>query len=597
MADGGIARRPNTRRRIVWIIVATLILLLLAIVAWLGVRGWLAKGELEKAAQAATSAQDALEAQDAAAATAAAQQLASHASEAASLTGDPIWGAAELLGPPGENLKAVRLLASALDHAAVGAIEPIAQLTTTMQIDQLRAVDGRIDLAPLAQAAPVVEKARKSLDEALATAKSAPDGQLMNAVASARGDLIIELTTVSQLVNTLDDALAIVPPLLGADGPRNYLLLFQNNAELRASGGIPGAMALVHVDDGAMALTAQATASDFRSTRDTGANSAPALAVSAETESLYGNLPGLFMQDVTMTPDFAESASLAKQMWEQRWGTTVDGVIALDPVALSYLLEATGPVALADGSQLTSGNVVRALLLDAYQSNSGWADPDAYFAGVANSVFAAMTSSAIQPQLLIDGLSKAASEHRLLVWSADAAEQKRIATTSLAGIQAAQLQSGEQAYGVYFNDATGGKMGSYLGVAIDVGAVEERADGRADVTVRVTLTNTAPADANTALPASITGNGNFGVAAGKIATNVLVYAPKGAFDGGVTRDGQPATYLGVDAGGQQVNTFQVKLNPGESSVSEFHFIAAQPGQNTPTVLHTPLVSYIEIGAL
>lgn len=597
MTAGGSARRPNTRRRIVWIVVAALLLLVIAAVAWVGVRGWSAKGELEKAAQAASAAQAALEVQDAAAASDAAAQLSAHAAEAASLTGDPIWRAAELLGAPGQNLSAVRSLASALDTAASGAITPLAKLAHTVQIDQLKPVDGRIELQPLVQAQPVLAAARKAMANASREAGSAPSGELIGPVESAREELIDKLSTVEQLVITLDDALAIVPPILGADGPRNYLLLFQNNAELRASGGIPGALALVHVDDGVVSLGAQATANDFRAANDAGVSPVAQLAVSAETQALYGDLPGLFMQDVTMTPDFAESGSLAKQMWEQRFGGTVDGVIAIDPVALGYVLGATGPVILANGSELTSDNAVRSLLLDAYQNATGWANPDEYFANVAATVFTTLTSGTAQPQALVDALTRASTEHRLLIWSADAAEQERIATTTLAGIRSAQLQAGAQSYGVYLNDATGGKMGSYLGVDIAVGAVETRPDGRADVTVRVTLTNTAPLDAETSLPASITGNGNFGVSAGKIATNLIVYAPVGAFDGGVTRDGEAATYLSVDDAGQLVNSFQVKLVPGATSVNEFHFISAEPGQVNPTVVHTPLVQSIEVGAL
>lgn len=597
MTAGGSARRPNTRRRIVWIVVGTLLLLLVATVAWLGVRGWLAKGELEKAAQAATAAQAALEVQDAAGASDAAEQLSAHAAEAAALTGDPVWRAAEILGAPGQNLSAVRMLASALDTAASGAITPLAKLAHTVQIDELKPVNGRIDLQPLVQAQPVVAAASKAIGDASREAQSSPSSELVGPVESARAELIDKLATVGQLVGTLDDALAIVPSILGADGPRNYLLLFQNNAELRASGGIPGALALVHVDDGAVTLGTQATANDFRAADNTGVSPVSQLAVTAETQALYGNLPGLFMQDVTMTPDFAESASLAKQMWEQRFGGSVDGVIAIDPVALGYLLAATGPVVLANGSELNSENAVQALLVDAYQSASGWANPDDYFANVAATVFATLTSGVAQPRALVEALTQASTEHRLLLWSADATEQERIATTTLAGIRSAQLQAGDQSYGVYFNDATGGKMGSYLDVAIAVGAVEARPDGRTDVTVRVTLTNTAPADAETALPASITGNGNFGVAAGKIATNIMVYAPVGAFDGGVTRDGAAATYLSVEDASQLVNSYQVKLVPGASSVNEFHFISAKPGQSEPTVVHTPLVRSIEVGAL
>ena len=40
-------------------------------------------------------------------------------------------------------------------------------------------------------------------------------------------------------------------------------------------------------------------------------------------------------------------------MWEQQSGTTVDGAIAIDPVALSYILGAVGSVTMPDGETIT----------------------------------------------------------------------------------------------------------------------------------------------------------------------------------------------------------------------------------------------------
>ncbi len=54
-----------------------------------------------------------------------------------------------------------------------------------------------------------------------------------------RGD---RLAKVSLTTATAARAVRLLPPMLGADGPREYLLLVQNNAEQRATGGIPGSV-------------------------------------------------------------------------------------------------------------------------------------------------------------------------------------------------------------------------------------------------------------------------------------------------------------------------------------------------------------------
>ena len=77
------------------------------------------------------------------------------------------------------------------------------------------------------------------------------------------------------------------------------------------------------------------------------------LPLSDEINAIYGQRPGQWMQNVTQIPDFAQSGALARQFWLQRHGLDVDGVIAIDPVALSYILRATGPVTLPSGDVLT----------------------------------------------------------------------------------------------------------------------------------------------------------------------------------------------------------------------------------------------------
>ena len=59
-------------------------------------------------------------------------------------------------------------------------------------------------------------------------------------------------------------------------------------------------------------------------------------------------------------------AALARAMYRRREGVSVDGVLATDPVALSYLLHVTGPVRVPQGRPLSAGNAVSMLLSEAY---------------------------------------------------------------------------------------------------------------------------------------------------------------------------------------------------------------------------------------
>ena len=60
---------------------------------------------------------------------------------------------------------------------------------------------------------------------------------------------------MSQVAGALDagaQVATLLPPMLGADGPRTYLLVSLNSAELRSAGGIVGAFAVLHAEDGAV---------------------------------------------------------------------------------------------------------------------------------------------------------------------------------------------------------------------------------------------------------------------------------------------------------------------------------------------------------
>ncbi|MGP2481120.1 DUF4012 domain-containing protein, partial [Listeria monocytogenes] len=85
------------------------------------------------------------------------------------------------------------------------------------------------------------------------------------------------------------------------------------------------------------------------------------------------------IQDVTQVPDFAVGAPLAREMWRRQTGTAVDGVIAVDAVALSSLLEATGPVTLPTGDVLTSADAVPLLLDEVYRRYPDPKSHDVFF--------------------------------------------------------------------------------------------------------------------------------------------------------------------------------------------------------------------------
>jgi hypothetical protein len=354
--------------------------------------------------------------------------------------------------------------------------------------------------------------------------------------------------------------------------------MFQNPAEPRASGGNPGALALIGTDGGRISLVQQATTADFPRFPE------PVLPLPKATAGVYGNLTGRFLQDVTLTPRFELSASLASEMWAQRFGTRVDGVLSIDPVALGYLLAATGPIDLPTGDQLTADNAADLLLNGVYQRYPDGAEQDAFFAAASAAVFERISGGSFDATKLIGALAQAGEERRVLVWSAAEDEQALLAGTTLIDLLPTAEQQAD-AFGVYVNDTTGSKMGYYLDVQTETGVAQCGSNGQV-LGLRLKVTNTAPADAATSLSSYITGAGQAGVTPGNFRFNIAVYTPPGSYTQGVQRDGADLPVQPALDGDFPLSQFRLELAPGESTTIDVGVVTSGVSKQ-PFVVSTP----------
>ena len=167
----------------------------------------------------------------------------------------------------------------------------------------------------------------------------------------------------------------------------------------------------------------------------------------------------------------------------------VDGVIAIDPVALSYMLGAVGPVTMPDGEVVTKDNVVELTESTAYSRfPTDQTARKKYLQDIANEVVKKMTGRIESPRKLLDALGKAVSERRIAVWSSSPADQKLLEETPLAHV----VPDDPAPYAeVVINNLGGNKLDYYLKEEIEYAA--DGCDGETrKSTVTVRLTNTAP---------------------------------------------------------------------------------------------------------
>lgn len=596
--DSPKPKRPPTlgrlrRRRGVVLTLASLAALSLiaaACGAWLGSKASEISSELTSASKLIPPLKEEIATDNAVGAATLVDELRRHTAAAKHAADDPLWTLASSLPGIGMNFSAVAEGARSADDVANLGLAPLLKVYSSLNWETLLPSRSGVDLEPLRAASPSISSAadavRLSADRLSQIDTTVLLPQVAGPLTSAR-DQLHDLTGT---LDTAADVSDIAPDMLGVQEPRNYLLIIQNNAESRASGGIPGALALLSLDKGTLTLGSQSSAGEV------GVMS-PIVPFDSEQQQIYSQRVGKFMQDVNLTPDFPTAASTAQAMWERKTGQRVDGVISIDPVALGYILDATGPVKITQPelvalaavglpTELTGKNVVQTLLSDVYARIEQPARQDAYFAGVAQEIFAALSEGKGNAKDIIQGLTRGTADGRVLIWSGLPAEQSVIGKYALSGSVAGPSVAPAQ-FGVYFNDGTGAKMDYYVKRTVQL-VKECPRDGYEETTVRIISTNTAPADAATSLPAYVTGDGTFGVSPGSVQTNIVAYGPVQAQVETARLDGERTEFAPHLHSNRPVGVLAVQLAPGESKTVEFTFSKIVQ-HSEPNVVVTPTV--------
>src|SRR5664279_3063170 len=120
-------------------------------------------------------------------------------------------------------------------------------------------------------------------------------------------------------------------------------------------------------------------------------------------------------------------------MWEKTSREHIDGAVALDPTVLSYILAATGPVALPNGSKLTATNVVPLTQKDEYTIFSDNERRKAFLVSILKAASSRLTSGAGGATELTKAISLASQQQRLHVWTEDSSIESVLEQTNYAG--------------------------------------------------------------------------------------------------------------------------------------------------------------------
>lgn len=435
----------------------------------------------------------------------------------------PVVKTAAGLGSLREELNEAQSYLDLARQANTGLIDPLLDYLQTHPFEDLKAdggirtdvLLGYLDLA--GQLYPTAKDLFSRLDET---------GTSLLAMIDEDGSLSERLKNASGLVNQYEPLFTQLPLLknmLGADGDRVYLFAAQNTAEIRASGGFPGSIGKLRIQNGVLTLD------QFKSCYDVLRSGTPyAAGITQREDELFGGRMHLAW-DSDFCPDFERVAQIWALSYESRSREHVNGVISATPVIIQRLLRFLGSVTLDDGTELNGDNAMRVLGHDLYfryyPAGSGWGASDymnRLFAETASQTLALLISTAdvghVKDYLAFARDSFA--DRTLLLWMDDPAEQEIIRQLGWAG--GLNHDATKPQIGVFFNSTAASKMGWFLDLDAAIGEPTENEDGSKTYPVVITFGNVLTSEERRQAGSFILG-GEWGGLRGSL----FVFAPEG----------------------------------------------------------------------
>lgn len=518
---------------------------------------------------------------DAANPAAAMRAAADHAASAHRLTTGPAWFLAAEIPILGEPVATVRGVARAVDRLTHEVLPPLVELAAGGGESHQGGL--RHALTRLNNATPDLSRASLASQEVQNDVHRLTPNTWMSTVNQAHSRLTRDLDRLTTLLSRVDVAARVMPSMLGADGPRRYLVVFQNTAESRGTGGLPGAYAVLTVEEGHPRFESFGTDMML-------AKAEPAIDLGPEYTTQYDGIdPTGTWVNSNVSPHFPYAARIWSAVWHEYSGQRVDGAIALDPSGLARLLQATGPARMHDGTELTAENIVDLVERTTYARYPDVTQRKTFLLDVARTASSELVNGLNDPRRLpglLRGTYDVMNQERLKVWSARQNEQLHLANLPLSGVL--PTTHGPFA-GLVVNNAAGNKLDYYLHRELHWTPGRCTRDGR-QVTAEISLTNRAP---RSGLPPYVTirsDQPDYPTSPGDNRLLVSYYASAGARLIAASVDGRRVmVHSGVERG-HPVYTVDLELPAQVRRTLTLQLLEPMSDQSgPPELLHQPLV--------
>jgi len=411
-----------------------------------------------------------------------------HIQRANDLTQDPVWWMASHLPYIGRTPTAVRTTVTSLSEI----LNTIAQSDNALASYQ-RQPGHVVDRALLKIAGSVLTEIKQPARVAAHHLQALNLEGVPSVIAGPVMEVRDQFVTAQPYVEQGNTFLKVAPVLLGLDSPKTWLLVMNNGAEARATGGIPGGWATLTAEDGHLELTHLETNSAISArTLDNWQSFVP-----QDVQALYG-YDLAHLADMNLSPDYPTNARLMNALYEQHTGGNVDGVISIDEFTLAGLMAVTGSVQIGD-RYLTAGTVADYVTKGVYADYPNPKLKDEAVMEITRRVFKHLSQTNVHEIDLARAFVPSIYRGRLHVWSTNSQEQLLLSTTLLSGSMSNPRNPTHMAVVI---NAAGNKIDAYVASTITY----QQGQCRKDVpyrasTIAVSLHNDAPRHG---LPAYVT---------------------------------------------------------------------------------------------
>jgi hypothetical protein len=382
-----------------------------------------------------------------------------------------------------------------------------------------------------------------------------PGNALIGPLADRRRLFLQQLTEARTGLTKADAGVAALHDLL--EGPRRYLVLAGNNAEMRAGSGAFLSVGVLESSGGSLHLGEFVPAGDLLVPK-------PGPAMDPDLAARWGWLePNREWRNLGVSPRFDATGPLAAAMWEARGGAPVDGVLGLDVAAIKAVLGATGPVDV-EGRPVDAGSVEPLLMHDQYTEAATLAEHTIRrerMGAIAGTAVNALEQGSFSLVDLGNGLMEAANGRHILAWARDPKVQAGWAAAGTSG----EVPADGLLVGLINRGAN--KLDRFLVVESRMTTAPAKANGDTEVALAFTLDNRTP---DGEIPYIAGPVKETGTAAGEYRGILSVTLPAGATAPRLDQEGTGFVVAGTDGSGTVVAVEQ-RVPKGEKRAITLRF--------------------------